>query len=163
MTKHEAVFTKDTTNKNITVVRSFNAALQQVWDAWTKSELLDQWWAPKPWKAVTKSMDFREGGQWFYYMQGPEGERHHSYFNYKEIDPKNYYAGNDGFSDEEGNPSSEMPNMDWKVNFAGDGAATMVTIVLSFDKEEDMKTILEMGFQEGFTMGLNNLDELLAK
>ncbi len=163
MTKHEAVFTKDTTNKNITVVRSFNVALQQVWDAWTKSELLDQWWAPKPWKAITKSMDFREGGQWFYYMQGPEGERHYSYFNYKEIDPKNYYAGNDGFSDEEGNPSSEMPNMDWKVNFAGDVAATMVTIVISFDKEEDMKAILEMGFQEGFTMGLNNLDELLAK
>lgn len=163
MIKHEAVFTKDTQSKQIKVVRSFNAALQKVWDAWTKSELLDKWWAPRPWVAVTKSMDFREGGKWFYYMQGPEGEKHFCYLNYKEIDTNNYFTSTDGFCDEEENPNTEFPTMDWKVSFAGDGAATMVNIIISFKKEDDMKAILDMGFEEGFTMGLNNLDELLAE
>jgi uncharacterized protein YndB with AHSA1/START domain len=109
MTKNEAVFTKDTANKTITVVRPFDANQQQVWDAWTQSEILDQWWAPKPWKAGTKSMDFREGGEWFYYMEGPDGERHYSKFIYKTINPITSYSGYDMFSDENGNRNTEFP------------------------------------------------------
>ncbi|MDB5149731.1 MAG: hypothetical protein JWQ57_3751, partial [Mucilaginibacter sp.] len=62
MTNNEAVFTKDLQNKKINVVRTFNAPLNLVWQAWTESDILDQWWAPKPYRAETKLMDFREGG-----------------------------------------------------------------------------------------------------
>jgi hypothetical protein len=34
---------------------------------------------------------------------------------------------------------------------------------ISFKSETDIRTILEMGFQEGFDMALGNLDELLDK
>jgi PhnB protein len=163
MATNEAVFTKDTDNKKMTVVRAFNAPLQKVWSAWTQSEILDQWWAPKPWKAGTVSMDFKEGGRWFYYMEGPEGERHYSFFNYKEIVPQKYYSGTDGFSDERGIVNTEMPTLRWKVEFKEDGDKTVVTSTLSFDKQEDMDAILKMGFEEGFKMGLSNLDEYLAK
>ena len=43
----------------ITVKRDFAAEVALVWDAYTKPEILDQWWAPKPWKARTKSMSFK--------------------------------------------------------------------------------------------------------
>ena len=36
-------------------------------------------------------------------------------------------------------------------------------VEISFDKEEDMQKILEMGLEQGFTMALNNLEEVLAK
>lgn len=36
-------------------VREFEANLSLVWKAWTEAEMLDQWWAPKPWKCETKS------------------------------------------------------------------------------------------------------------
>jgi uncharacterized protein YndB with AHSA1/START domain len=39
---------KDLDNKKMTITRGFNAPVADVWRAWTKSELLDQWWAPKP-------------------------------------------------------------------------------------------------------------------
>ncbi len=55
-------------NNTVNVKREFAADLQLVWDAWTKPELLDQWWAPKPYQTKTISMDFREGGMWLYYM-----------------------------------------------------------------------------------------------
>lgn len=161
MAKHEAVFTKDTTNRKITVVRTFEASLADVWDAWTQSELLDKWWAPEPYKAITKEMSFSEGGHWLYSMNGPEGDSQFCKFNYDKIEPKDYYTGSDMFCDENGNPTNEFPSMDWKVQFAGDGTATMVTIEINFAKDEDMQTILQMGFEEGFAMGLGNLDRLL--
>ena len=65
-------FIKDVTNKKVTVIRHFDAPVDHVWRAWTEVDLLDQWWAPKPWKAETKTMDFRSGGSWLYAMIGPE-------------------------------------------------------------------------------------------
>ncbi len=50
--------TKDVANKKIVVVREFDAPLEEVWKAWTEKELLDQWWAPRPWKAKTKNYGF---------------------------------------------------------------------------------------------------------
>ena len=44
---------KDLDNKKMTITRGFDAPVADVWRAWTESELLDQWWAPKPWKAET--------------------------------------------------------------------------------------------------------------
>lgn len=162
MTKNEAVFTKDTENKKMTVVRAFDAPLQKVWDAWTQSDKLDQWWAPKPWKAGTVSMDFTAGGKWFYYMEGPEGDRQYCIFNYKDINPQQHYTGSDSFSDEHGNVNDEMPTMRWKIEFKEEGEKTIVTSTLTFASQEDMDTIIKMGFEEGFKMGLGNLDEYLA-
>ena len=69
-------FTVDKENKTVKVEREFEANLDLVWDAWTKPELIDQWWAPLPYKNVTKSMEFKEGGTWLYYMVGPENQTH---------------------------------------------------------------------------------------
>ena len=71
----ETIYTKDLENKKIKVTREFDAPVEKVWRAWTEKELLDQWWAPRPWKAVTQSMNFSNGGTWLYYMEGPDGSR----------------------------------------------------------------------------------------
>ena len=42
-------FTVDKTAKTVFISREFDADLSLVWDAFTKSEILDQWVAPKPW------------------------------------------------------------------------------------------------------------------
>ena len=67
-------FTVDKESLIIKVERSFDAPLDLVWSAWTEADLLDQWWGPKPYKAVTKTMDFSVGGRWLYAMLGPEGK-----------------------------------------------------------------------------------------
>ena len=158
----ETVYTKDVANNKMSVVREFDAPLEKVWKAWTESKFLDQWWAPKPWKAVTQSMDFREGGTWLYYMQGPEGERHYCRNDYNTIVPNKVFTGIDAFCDENGNINKDFPVMDWKTQFTAVGDRTRVEIELTFASEEDMKKIIEMGFREGFTAAHGNLDELLA-
>ena len=81
-------FTVDKTNHTVFVTREFAAGLSLVWDAFTKQEILDQWWAPKPWVSRTKSMDFKVGGRRFYAMVSPEGQEHYALQKYTAITPK---------------------------------------------------------------------------
>ena len=67
-------FTVNKSNKTVLVTREFAAELALVWDAFTTQEILDQWWAPKPWGSRTKVMDFKVGGRRFYAMVSPEGQ-----------------------------------------------------------------------------------------
>jgi len=157
--KKETTYSKDTANKKMKVVREFDAPVDQVWRAWTEPAILDLWWAPKPWKAITQSMDFKTGGRWRYYMQGPDGSRHYCLNEYESIAPKKMYSGLDAFCDENGNINTEMPRMHWKVEFASIEDGTRVTVEISFPSEADMEKIVEMGFKEGFAMAHKNLDE----
>ncbi|HYJ38044.1 MAG TPA: SRPBCC domain-containing protein [Chitinophagaceae bacterium] len=163
MITKETIYSKDQSNKKLKVVREFDAPVEKVWKAWTDTKLLDQWWAPKPWKANTISMDFRPGGRWFYYMQGPEGERHYCKMDYKTIIPNKEYSGDDAFCDEEGNTNQEFPSTGWKISFLKANSGTKVEIEMTFASEADMNKIVEMGFKEGFAAAHQNLDELLAK
>jgi uncharacterized protein YndB with AHSA1/START domain len=155
-------FTVDKENKKIKVEREFEAPVARVWAAWTEKELLDQWWAPKPWKARTKTMDFREGGHWLYAMVGPEGEEHWARADYKSISPLREYSATDAFCDENGNINESLPGSYWENTFKEESNNTLVFIEITFKDLADLESNMEMGFKEGFTMGLENLDELLA-
>ena len=163
MINKETVYTKDLANKKVKVTREFDAPVEQVWKAWTEPELLGQWWAPKPWKAVTQSMDFRPGGTWFYYMQGPDNERHYCKLDYETITPNKFYSGVDAFCDEKGNVLTDMPSTHWNITFNQSGNATKVEVELNFASEAELERLIEMGFREGFASAHNNLDEVLAK
>lgn len=154
-------FDVDKKNNSIHVDRSFNAPIDLVWAAWTEAEILDQWWAPKPFQAVTRSMDFRVGGQWHYNMLGPEGDAQWCLFEYESIETEKYFSGIDAFCDENAKMDNTKPRVKWKNEFSEEEDSTMVTILLHFDSLEDMETILQMGFKEGFTAGLENLDQYI--
>lgn len=156
-----ATFTQDSTTKTLTVERVFDAPRSKVWQAYTTSEILDTWWAPRPWMAVTKKFDFRVGGQWLYYMAGP-GEKQYCSFVYESIEPENGYSGRDMFCDESGNKNESHPSMHWNTKFLDNGNGTTVITTISYDTLADMKAIMAMGLQEGFSMAMENLDEVLA-
>lgn len=160
-TNNKLHISKDVQNKKITVTRYFNASPEQVWRAWTESELLDQWWAPKPWRAETKTMDFTEGGHWLYAMVSPEGDKHWSKVDFTSIEPNKSFETVDYFSDENGNPIDQFSKSNWKNEFRESSGGTEVVVEISFARDADMQKLIAMGFEGGFTMGLNNLEELL--
>lgn len=155
-------FSVNKENKTITVKREFAAELPLVWDAYTKSEILDKWWAPKPWKARTKTMDFREGGRWHYAMVGPEGQEHWALANYRNIQVQKKFTGLDAFADAEGNVNEELPQSKWEVTFTSKGPVTLVEIHISYDDLAQLETTLEMGFKEGLSLAMDGLDDLLV-
>lgn len=157
----KTIFTKDITNKKIDVAREFVAPVEKIWQAWTDPKLLDQWWAPKPWKAVTKTKNFKEGGYWLYSMEGPAGEKHWSRADYKKISPFKFFTAQDAFCDEHGTINPNFPRMDWTVEFSATATGTKVEVHITFPNEKDLQGIIEMGFEQGFTMAMDNLDGLL--
>lgn len=82
--------TKDLANKKLHITRIFDAPRNMVWKAWTEPEWLDRWWAPLPYQTKTKSMDFKEGGFWLYYMLSPEGDKHWCRLDYLTIFKNDY-------------------------------------------------------------------------
>lgn len=154
-------FEVDKENRRIHVERSFDAPLDLVWTAWTDPEILDLWWAPKPFRAETKSMNFTEGGRWLYCMVSPEGERHWSLFEYHKINLMKSYSGLDAFCNEAGVINDQHPRMRWHNTFAQHDDKTVVNVEITFDKLDDLEAVITMGFKEGFTMGLQNLDEYI--
>jgi len=155
-------FTINKATNTVNVEREFLANLDLVWEAWTNPELLDQWWAPKPYKTQTKSMDFREGGCWFYAMIGPENQTHWGKNEYIKIDAKNSYSAVDSFCDETGNVNKAFPSAAWTNTFTETENKTIVTIVAKYDSLSDLEKVIEMGFKDGFTAALENLDQYLA-
>lgn len=156
-------FTVDKENNTINVKREFAADVALVWDAYTKSEILDQWWAPKPWKAKTKRMDFRNGGHWLYAMVGPNGEEHWAIANYKDIEPQKKFTGLDAFSDSEGNVNKDMPQSTWNATFTASGDHTLVELMISYADLAQLEATIQMGFKEGLGMAMENLDALLPQ
>jgi uncharacterized protein YndB with AHSA1/START domain len=156
-------FVVDKNNLQIKVERSFAAPLDLVWSAWTEAELLEQWWAPKPWKAETKSMDFSEGGRWLYSMVGPQGERHWALKDFAKIAPKKNYSYRSLFSDENGTLPPDAIGSTWSNSFTPSKDFILVTNDIRCDSLEHLEMQINMGFKEGFSMGLGNLDELLAR
>ena len=158
----EMIFEVDKSANRIHVEKIFDAELELVWAAWTEPEILDLWWAPKPYKNETKFMDFTEGGYWLYSMLSPEGERHWCRADYKKIVPHQYYTATDDFCDEQGIVSNLFPSAKWTNTFIAEGLQTKVSINIEYKSVEDMEKILEVGFKEGFSMGLSNLDQYLS-
>jgi uncharacterized protein YndB with AHSA1/START domain len=154
-------FIVDKATKTVIVNREFAAELPLVWDAYTKPELLDQWWAPKPWESRTKFMDFREGGRRFYAMVSPEGQERWLIQKYTSISPKTNFKLFNAFADKDENP--ELPGSDWNLNFSQQNGTTKVSISIFNESLERLEKLIEGGFKEGTMMTMKNLEDLLTK
>ncbi len=154
-------FTVDKENLLVTIERSFDAPVDLVWRAWTEAELLAQWWAPRPWMAVTKDMDFREGGRWLYAMTGPDGTKMWDLKTFLKIDPKKSFTYRSTFSDENGDLAPGALGSTWVNTFTAKDGGTLVTNAIKNESLERMERMIQMGFKEGYTMGLDQLEELL--
>jgi uncharacterized protein YndB with AHSA1/START domain len=154
-------FKVDKAAKTVEITAVFDAGLDLVWDAYTKPELLDRWWAPKPFVSKTKTMDFRVGGRRFYAMVSPEGHEKWSVQKYISITPKTNFKLFNAFSDADEN--LQLPGSEWDLNFAEHNGKTTVTISIYNESLERMETLLAMGFREGITATLGQLVKLLSE
>src|SRR3990170_6114678 len=154
-------FIVDKEKNTITVKREFAANRQLVWDCHTKSELLDRWFAPKPFTTKTKFMDFKEGGYWLYAMVEPEGKEYWGRMDYLKIKPIENYTALDAFCDEKGELNPDLPRANWNVTFQDLAENSIVQTVVTYKSLGDLETVLQMGMKEGLTSTLENLDDLL--
>lgn len=154
-------FIADKEKNTLTVRREFRAGRQLVWDCYTKQELLDQWFAPKPMTTKTKSMDFRAGGHWHYAMVEPNGTEYWGKTDYLTIDPIDNYTALDSFTDETGAINPDLPRANWNVTFTDKDENALVETVVTYKSLADLETVVNMGMEEGMLSTLERLDDLL--
>ena len=153
-------FNVDQSTNTVFIDKEFDAGLSLVWDAFTKQEILDQWWAPKPLLSKTKDMDFRVGGRRFYAMVSPDGtEIGWQIFHYTSITPKSNFKCLSVFTDK--NETPLLPGANWDLTFSEQNGITKVSISIYFESLDELEKMIEMGFKEGFTVTLNELTSLL--
>ncbi|RAP74235.1 SRPBCC family protein [Paenibacillus montanisoli] len=93
---------------------SYKANRERVFQAWTKQELLKQWWGPEGFTTTIDRMDVVEGGGYRFIMLAPNGSNHIIGGNYLSVIP------------------NEKLVFTWKWEHEGSGedqADTVVTIV----------------------------------
>ena len=159
-------FTVDKSTHSVLISKVFEAELSLVWDAFTKPDMLDQWWAPKPLESITKQMNFEEGGSRFYSMVWPDGKEHWGLKKYTLIQPKTKIKWLSSFSDKDANINPELPTSEWELNFSEENGPegnqrTTLSIIIKHKTLADLEMVIKMGFKEGFSMTINELDNLL--
>lgn len=155
-----------------TISRIFKAPRQKVWDAWTKPELLVQWFGPKGTRATAVTADIRVGGVLHSYMDAPDGRRLWAKFVYRELWPPSRLVYEHSFSDPEANIAGSPFSPNWPkvllttVTFEEEGADTRMRLhqvplrANAAQRAEFVATIKSM--HGGWSGSFDELDELIA-
>lgn len=154
---------KDLKEKSILVSRVFTAPIDMVWRAYTEKEWLDRWWGPQPWRAETKTLNFSVGGFWLYAMVSPENEKHWGRMDFTAIVPQESIGIKDSFCDEEGNINPSLPVSSGTITFFSTNKSTLVEFKMVYSIKKEIQTIIEMGFEQGITICLDQLEKLFEE
>ena len=154
---------KDLAARTMTITAEFDAPVERVWQMWADPRLLERWWGPPTYPATFVDHDLSPGGDMRYYMTSPEGDRYHGWWRIAEVDAPKHLSFVDGFADADGNHNTEMPttNAEVRIEERGQGR-TRMTIESTFPSTEAMEQMLTMGMEEGITLAVGQIDDLLT-
>ncbi len=159
MTVKEVV--KDPKALTLTCVGEFAAPVARVWRVWSEPELLGKWWGPPEWPSTFVSYELAVGGRAHYFMQGPNGDRHHGGWVFTAIDPRRSLSFEDYFADESGTPNRDLPGTACTVTFTESEGRTTMTMTSRFVSIEQMEEFVKMGMVEGIRAAMGQIDTLL--
>lgn len=152
--------------KEFSLERVFDAPRELVFKAFTEAEHLKHWWGPRGWILSECKVDFREGGVWHYCMKCVDpnlgdffGMEAWGKGVYLQIVPDEKIVYMDYFSDAEGNEPEGMPAGEVTLIFEDHEGKTKVTNRSKYADEESLKTVIDMGMEQGITETWDRLAE----
>lgn len=154
--------TTDPEALTMTLTADFAAPVERVWDAFTNPRQLERFWGPPGWPATFTAFDFAVGGHAKYHMTGPHGERSRGRWEFLAIDQGSSFSMLDAFADESGEPVADMPATRMVFAFESTSAGARVVSTSYFPSAEALEQLVSIGMVEGMTMGVNQLDRVLA-
>lgn len=102
---HNSMTQDKPATKNLTVTRTFDAPVANVWKHWSESDKVMKWWGPKGFTSPLAKMDFREGGVSLVCMRAPQefgGFDMYNTWTYKKIVPHERIEFVLNFADKDG-------------------------------------------------------------
>ena len=153
---------KDVESRTLTLIADFEASPEQVWELWADPRKLERWWGPPMYPATFEQHDLSPGGTASYFMTGPDGDTSHGWWEVTAVDPPKALELVDGFADEQGNRSTEMPILTMRMELSERAGGTRMEIRSVFESAEDMERLDGMGMSEGLREAVGQMDALLG-
>ena len=144
----------DATNRTLTLKKVIDAPVKLVWEAWTNSGHVMQWWAPPGMKINMVEHNFKVGGKWKYSMPMPDGNLFVSEGTYLEIELFKKIVTSADFK-----PMTE--GVELHVTLEADGDKTNFTFSVIHATEEYCKAQEKMGFYNGWGSAFNRMETLI--
>jgi uncharacterized protein YndB with AHSA1/START domain len=153
---------KDFDSRTVTLIADFDATVERVWELWADPRKLERWWGPPTYPATFEEHDLTPGGDVAYYMTGPEGDRHRGWWRITSVDPPSALEFKDGFADQDGKPTADMPVTTVRMQLSEHEGGTRMELHSVFDTREEMQQVLDMGALEGVQQSVGQMDAVLA-
>lgn len=153
---------RDLDNLTLTITAEFAAPVERIWQIYADPRQLEKVWGPPTYPATVVDHDLTPGGRVTYYMTGPEGDKYAGYWRIIAVDEPRSLTFEDGFADLDFNPKPEMPVSRSTFTFTEHNGGTRATYVSTYESAEALQQVLEMGLEEGATLAINQIDELIA-
>lgn len=144
----------DLAKRTLSLKKTFDVPIELVWEAWTQSEHIAQWWGPKGMNTQIVTLEFKVGGKWKYEMAMPDGSKFTCDGVYSEIVEFKKIVSSANFR-----PMTE--GVEIRALFEKDGKKTNFTFSVVHATEEYCKQQEKMGFYNGWGSTFNRLDEYL--
>lgn len=147
--------TTRTDGRDLFLTRRFDAPPDKLFRAWTKPELLKQWFTPRPWTTPVVETDVRPGGANHFLMRGPNGEEHPCHGVYLVVEENRRLVFTDAYT--KAWEASEKPFMTVELTFEDLGGRTEYTARVQHWSVADREAHEAMGFHAGWTAATEQL------
>jgi uncharacterized protein YndB with AHSA1/START domain len=155
--------TKNPEALSFTLIAEFDAGVERVWQVWEDPRQLERWWGPPSWPATFEKHELTPGGEASYFMTGPDGEKARGWWRITAVQAPSHLEFDDGFADDDGAPVEAMGTTHATVMLEAIGDRTRMTILSTFESEEQLNQMVEMGMEEGMKEAAGQIDALLAQ
>ncbi len=145
--------------------RTTQLTAKQIWDGWTKPEILKKWFCPLPWKVTDCRIDLRPGGEFYNVMEGPNGEKAINQGCYLEVVDQRRLVWT-GMMTKGFRPQAVPPggfHFVAQILIAPAGSNTHYRAIVSHAEPASRIQHEKMGFQEGWGMAFEQLIALNPK
>lgn len=142
--------------RELVVSRTFAGPARLVFEAWTRPELLRQWWTPKSFgiSFISCETDVRTGGTYRFVFGRPASEQPMTFFGrYIEVVPHSRLV----WTNDEGGEGGAVTT----VTFEDKGGETLVVMHDLYPSKEALDGAIAGGSTSGFSEAFEQLDELL--
>lgn len=145
-------------DRDIVVVREFDAPRDLVWLCYSKPELVRRWYGLPDWTMTVCEMDFRVGGKWRYGTRSPNGYEMGNQGIYREIVEPERIGQTEYYDDDWTKGGSD--NL---VVFTEKGGRTTSTMTVTYSSAEARAAAVATPMAEGMEIGFKRLDAVLAE
>lgn len=139
----------------LTLLRTFNAPISLVWDAWTDPNKTALWWGPRGFSITTIHKDLRPGGQWTYTMHGPDGVDYPNTTTYFVVEPLKKLEYDHGAHE------NQKPLFRVTVDFSEEQGITTMKMVMNCESAEAAQNISALIHKANGTSTWDRLAEYL--